>query len=79
MTNKSTRYDNFMDDLRGKMKAYFEASEDLKAEFPSADDYVAFKTNEPAFRALALQHEANCVEADNLAALAEAEAVAPIR
>ena len=74
MTNKSTRYDNFMDDLRGKMKAYFEASEDLKAEFVSAEDYVAFKTNEPAFRALALQHEANCVEADNLAALAAAEA-----
>jgi hypothetical protein len=79
MTNKSPRYDNFMDDLRGKMKAYFEASEDLKAEFLSADSYVAYKMNEPAFRALAIQHEANCVEADNLAALAEAEAVGPVR
>ena len=62
MTNKSARYDNFMDDLRGKMEAYFEASEDLKAEFLSAENYVAFKTNEPAFRDLARQHEANCVE-----------------
>ncbi len=74
MTNKSTRYDNFMDDLRGKMEAYFEASEDLKAEFLSAENYVAYKMNEPAFQKLARKHEANCIEADNLAALAEAEA-----
>ncbi len=79
MSSKSTRYDIFMDDLRGKMKADFEASEDLKAEFLSAENYVAYKTNEPAFRALALQHEVNCVEADNLAALAKAEAVGPVR
>ena len=79
MTNKSPRYDNFMDDLRGKMKAVYERAEDLKAEFLSAEDYVAYKTNEPAFRSLALQYEANCVEADNLAALAEAEAVGPVR
>jgi len=70
MTNKSPRYDNFMDDLRGKMKAFYEASEDLKAEFLSAENYVAFKTNEPAFRALAIRYEADCVEADNLAAAA---------
>ena len=79
MASKSTRYDIFMDDLRGKMKADFEASEDLKAEFPSAEDYVAYKTNEPAFVKLARQHKANCAVADDLAALAEAEAVAPIR
>ncbi len=74
MTNKSTRYDNFMDDLRGKMKAEYEASEDLKAEFLSAENYAAFKMNEPAFRALALRYESSCVEADNLAAVDEAEA-----
>ena len=74
MANKSTRYDTYMDDLRGKMKAEYEASEDLKVEFLSAENYAAFKMNEPAFRALARQHEANCIEADNLTALAEAEA-----
>ena len=79
MTNESPRYTKTMDDLRDQMKAEFEASEDLKAEFLSADSYVAFKMNEPAFRKLALQYEANCVEADNIAALAEAEAVGPVR
>jgi len=79
MTNKSTRYDNFMDDLRGKMKAYFEASEDLKAEFPSAEDYVAYKTNEPAFVKLARQHKANCAVANDLAALATAGAAGRVK
>ena len=79
MTNKSTRYDNFMDDLRGKMKAEYEASEDLKAEFLSAENYVAFKMNEPAFQKLARQHEASCVEADNLARCNAAEAAGRVR
>ena len=79
MTNKSTRYDNFMDDLRGKMKAYFEASPELKVEFLSAENYVAYKMNEPAFRDLARQHEANCVEADNLAAFEKADAAGRVR
>ena len=38
MTNENSRYDTFMDDLRGKMKAFYEASDDLKAEFVSAED-----------------------------------------
>ena len=79
MTNENSRYDIFMDDLRGKMKADFEASEDLKAEFPSAEDYVAYKTNEPAFVKLARQHKANCAVADDLAALATAEAAGRVK
>ena len=79
MANKSTRCDNFMDDLRGKMKAEYEASEDLRAEFLSAENYAAFKMNEPAFRALAIRYEADCVEADNLAAVDEAEAAGRVR
>ncbi len=79
MANKSTRYAKTMDDLRGKMKAEYEASEDLKAEFLSAENYAAYKMNEPAFKKLARQHEANCVEADNLAALDEAEATGRVK
>ncbi len=79
MTNENSRYDIFMDDLRGKMKAVYERSEDLKAEFPSAEDYVAYKTNEPAFAKLARQHKANCAVADDLAALATAEAAGRVK
>ena len=72
MTNKTTRFDDFMDDLRGKLCAKYEASPELKAEFLSADSYAAFALNEPSARNLVRQWKADHDDAENLAA-AEAD------
>ena len=51
-TTKTTRYDDFMDDLRGKLRAKYEASPELRAEFLCAGDYVAFELNSATARPL---------------------------
>lgn len=78
-TNKTTRYDAFMDDLRGKMKAAYEQSEDLKAEFTSAETYAAYRLNEPSVRNLVRRYKADCANADNLAAFNAAKAAGRVR
>jgi hypothetical protein len=74
MTNKHTSFDALIQSVRETLKSEFGASEDLKAEFISADDYAAYVlAKSPKIQAT---WKAGF---DELAALAAAEAVAPIR
>ena len=78
-TNKTTRFDAFIDDLRGKLKAKYEASPELRAEFVSAENYAAFALNEPSARNLVRQWKADHDDAENLAAFNAAEAAGRVR
>ena len=74
MTNESTRFDDFLNDLRDKLKAEYEASEELKAEFPSADVYAAFYLNTAAAKPLVRRWREDFADTDNLAAFRAAQA-----
>ncbi len=78
-TNKTTRYDNFMHDLRAKICAEYEVSPELRAEFATAADYVAFKMNEPSLRNMARRYKADCATADSLVAARVAENAGRVR
>ena len=46
MTNTNTPHDALSEDLRSRLRAEFEASPELRAEFISVEGYVAFKKAE---------------------------------
>ncbi len=73
MTTIPTKSDEFMSDLRARLGAKYEASETLKSEFTSAEDYAFFALNEPSARGLVRQWKADHDDAENLAAATAAE------
>ena len=75
MTNEITRYDAMLDDLRARLRAEYEMSEELKHEFPEAEDYVAWSLTVAERNAGVLSTwKSNFEATDNLAAFKAAEA-----
>ncbi len=80
MTNENTRYDAMLDDLRARLRAEYEQSEEHKAEFPEAEDYVAWSLAVAERDADVLSTwKSNFETADNLAAFKAAEAAGRAR
>ncbi len=79
MTTIPTKSDEFIADLRAKLGAKYEASETLKSEFTSAEDYAFFALNEPSARGLVRQWKADHDDAENLAAFDAAKAAGRVR
>ena len=79
MTNENPRFTALMDHLRAGMCAEFEASDALKAEFMCAEDYAAFRLNEPAAKSLIDKWRAGIDETENLVAFNAAVAAGRVR
>ncbi len=76
--NKTTSFDDILDDMRGKLCAEYEASADLKAEFLCGEDYAAYFLNTatatPLIRGWRADFDATAAE--RAAAIAEARRAA---
>lgn len=79
MTTKNPKFDAFMSDLRAALCAQYEASESLRAEFPTADIYIAFTLNEPTARPLVRRWRGDFDAAAAERALVDAEARGNVR
>ena len=78
-TNETTRFDAFMGDLRAKLRTEYEASPSLRAEFVCAEDFVAYRLNEPTAKPLIRRWREDFDDAANMAAFTAASAAGRVR
>ena len=78
-TSNTTKFNGVVDALRAKLIEKYEASEKLKAEFPSAEDYAAYTMNTPEAKPLVRGFRNGDQDKKNEAAFKAADAAGRVR
>ena len=78
-TLKNTKFDALLDYMRDKLRAEYEASANLQAEFFNAEGYAAYTLNSPTARPLIRRWRADFEDAANMAAFDAAKAAGRVR
>jgi hypothetical protein len=79
MTNSHPLHDALIESTRTRLAAIYKHSPALQAEFPCAEDYVAFEMKKPAKIRLIRRCREHLEDAENAKALKRAEAAGRIR